>query len=97
MTRPKTYGNLFAMRKYSFSARTVTKWRSSDSARMYSEALTSVTQFVQRDEVNVRLRVSACGLLPIGKRAFVNVKRLKCALSLFGPYLVKDSDFTNDR
>jgi hypothetical protein len=69
----------------------------SDSVRGYSEALTSAAQSVQRDEVNVRLRALVCDLLPRGKLAFVNVKRLKCASSFFLPYLVKDSDLVNDR
>jgi hypothetical protein len=46
-----------------------------------SQALTSVAQFVQRDEVNVRLRALVYDLLPRGKLAFVTVKRLKFALS----------------
>jgi hypothetical protein len=62
-----------------------------------SEALTSVAQFVQRDEVNAGLRALVCGSLPIGKLALVNVQRLKCALSFFVPYLVKDSDLADDR
>jgi hypothetical protein len=70
---------------------------SSDSVKVYSEVLTYVAQFMQRDEVKVRLRALACGLLPIGKRAFVNVKRLKCILPFFGPRLVKDSNLVDDR
>jgi hypothetical protein len=69
----------------------------SDSVRVNSEALSSMVQFVQRDEVNVRLRVLLCVLLSIRKQAFLNMKQLKCALSFFGPYLVKDSDLPDDR
>jgi hypothetical protein len=41
--------------------------RPSDSVMRYSEALTSVAQFVQRNEVNVWLRCLVYVLLPIGK------------------------------
>jgi hypothetical protein len=71
-------------------------WHPSDLVMVYSEALTYVAQFVQRDEVNVRLHAWVCGLLPIGRLALVNVKRLKCTLSFFGTYLVKDSDLADD-
>jgi hypothetical protein len=58
---------------------------------VYSEALASVAQFVQQDEVKARFHALVCGLLPIGKLEYVNVKRSKGALSFFGPGLVKDS------
>jgi hypothetical protein len=48
--------------------------RPSDLVRVYSEGLTSVAQFVQRDEVNLRLCVLVCDFLPIGKLSFVKVK-----------------------
>jgi hypothetical protein len=56
--------------------------RASDLVWRYSERLRSVTQFVQRDEGNVRLYALTHDLLPIANLALRNGKRLKCALSL---------------
>jgi hypothetical protein len=41
--------------------------RTSDSVRVYSEPLTYLIQFVQREEVNAWLPALICVLLPIGK------------------------------
>jgi hypothetical protein len=68
-----------------------------DSVMVHSELLTSLAQFVPRDEVNLRLRAFLCGLLPIGNLTFLNMKRTKCALSFFGSYLVRDELIADDR
>jgi hypothetical protein len=86
MARRKADGNLFAMRKDSFSARTVAKCRQSRGADR-----------TRSGRIQKQLRALGCGLLPRGKLTFVNVKRLKCASSFFLPYLVEDSDFVDDR